>query len=138
MGRCVGALRDADVLISGIHAPVAATSSDKAGFAELLETLTRERQRRRDEVRATLRGPAWTKLQLYLTLWPRTLAENPNFRCAGFRVACYSDFMLASQPYSDAPTLIPKSPQEPKWDSRRPWGWSCSECKCCRPREATS
>ena len=78
MGRCVGALRDADVLISSIHAPVEAAASDKAGFAELLETLTRGRQRRRDEVRAALRGPAWTKLQLYLSLWPRTLAENPK------------------------------------------------------------
>ena len=78
MGRCVGTLRDADVLISGIHAPVEAAASDKAGFAELLETLTRERQRRRDEVRAALRGPAWTKLQLYLTLWPRTLRRTPS------------------------------------------------------------
>jgi hypothetical protein len=45
------------------------------GFAEPLETVTRERQRRRDEVRAALQGSPWTKLQLYLTLWPRTLAE---------------------------------------------------------------
>jgi triphosphatase len=85
MGRCVGTLRDADVLISDIHAPVEAAASDKTGFAELLETLTRERQRRSDEVRAALRGPSWTKLQLYLTLWPRTLAENPKLekRIAG-------------------------------------------------------
>ena len=78
MGRCIGTLRDADVLLSGIHAPAEAAASDKTGFAELLDTLRRERQRRRDEVRSTLRGPAWTKLQLYLTLWPRTLAENPK------------------------------------------------------------
>jgi inorganic triphosphatase YgiF len=78
IGRCVGALRDADVLISGIHAPVEAAAPDKAGFSELLEMLTRERERRRDEVRAALRGPASTKLQLYLSLWPRTLAENPK------------------------------------------------------------
>ena len=36
VGRCVGTLRDADVLISGIHAPVEAAASDKTGFAELL------------------------------------------------------------------------------------------------------
>ena len=78
MGRCVGTLRDADVLISGIHAPAEAAASDKAGFAELHEMLTRERQRRRDEVRAALRGSSWSRLQLYLTLWPRTLAENPK------------------------------------------------------------
>ena len=72
MGRCVGTLRDADVLISGIRAPPAeAAASDRAGFEELREVLARERQRRRDEVRAALRGHAWTKLQLYLTLWPR-------------------------------------------------------------------
>jgi triphosphatase len=80
VGRCVGTLRDADVLISGIHAQVEAAATDKTGFAELLETLTRERQHRRDEVRAALRGPSWTKLQLYLTLWPRTLSENPNLQ----------------------------------------------------------
>jgi hypothetical protein len=71
-------LRDADVLISGIHAPVEAAALDKTGFAELLEMLRHERQRRRDEVRAALRGSSWTKLHLYLILWPRTLAGNPN------------------------------------------------------------
>lgn len=78
MGRCIGTLRDADALISGIHAPAEAAASDKAGFEELREVLARERQRRRDEVRTALRGHAWTKLQLYLTLWPRTLEDNPQ------------------------------------------------------------
>src|SRR5262245_1337050 len=78
MGRCVGTLRDADVLISGIHAPVEAAAADKAGFADLLEALTSDRHRRRDEVRTALRGPSWTRLELYLTLWPRTLSENPK------------------------------------------------------------
>ena len=78
MGRCVGTLRDADVLISGIHARAEAAASDKAGFEELREVLARERQRRRDEVRTALRGHPWTKLQLYLTLWPHTLDENPR------------------------------------------------------------
>jgi triphosphatase len=76
MGRCVGTLRDADVLISGLHAPVEAGASDKTGFAELRDALTRNRQAKRDEVRAALRGPAWTKPQLYLSLWPRILAED--------------------------------------------------------------
>ena len=78
MGRCVGTLRDADVLISGIHARAEAAVSDKAGFEELRKVLARVRQCRRDEVRAVLRGPPWTKLQLYLTLWPHTLDENPR------------------------------------------------------------
>jgi CHAD domain-containing protein len=75
MGRCVGALRDADVLTTGIHAPVEAAATDKTGFAELREALVRNREARRDEVRQVLSGPQWTKLQLYLTLWPRTLEE---------------------------------------------------------------
>jgi CHAD domain-containing protein len=75
-GRRVGMLRDADVMISGIMAPMEAVANDKSGFAELHAALVRDRQDNRDEVRASLRGPAWTKLQLYLTLWPRTLQES--------------------------------------------------------------
>lgn len=78
LGRCVGELRDSDVLISGLHAPIEAVATDKAGFTELREALLRNREAKRDEVRAALRGPAWTKLQLYLALWPPTLQENPN------------------------------------------------------------
>ena len=76
VGRSVGALRDADVLISAIYAPIEATASNKTGFADLHEALTRHRRAKREEVRASLQGPAWTRLQLYLTLWPRTLDEN--------------------------------------------------------------
>ena len=65
IGRCVGTLRDADVLISGIHAPVEGAATDKSGFAELHEALVRNREARRDEVRKMLSGPQWVKLQLY-------------------------------------------------------------------------
>jgi triphosphatase len=75
IGRHVGRLRDADVLISGIHAPAEAAATDKTGFAGLHEALVRNRGARCDEVRQVLSGPQWTKLQLYLTLWPRTLEE---------------------------------------------------------------
>jgi inorganic triphosphatase YgiF len=75
IGRCVGMLRDADVLISGIHAPVEGAATDKTGFAELHEALVRNREAKRDDVRQVLSGSQWTKLQLYLTLWPRTLEE---------------------------------------------------------------
>jgi triphosphatase len=74
--RSVGMLRDADVLISAIHAPIEATASDKTGFADLHEALLQNRRAKRDEARAILHGAAWTRLQLYLTLWPRTLEEN--------------------------------------------------------------
>ena len=76
VGSSVGVLRDADVLISAIYAPIEATASDKRGFGDLYGTLTRYRRAKREEVRGRLRGPAWTRLQLYLTLWPRTLEEN--------------------------------------------------------------
>jgi triphosphatase len=76
LGRSVGMLRDADVMISGIVAPVEAVASRKNGFAKIHTALVRDRQDKRDEVRAALRSPVWTKLQLYLTLWPRTLEER--------------------------------------------------------------
>src|SRR5262245_367511 len=76
VARSVGALRDADVLISAIYAPIEAAASDKTGFGDLQGALTRHRRAKRGEVRASLQGPAWTRLQLYLTLWPRTLEEN--------------------------------------------------------------
>jgi triphosphatase len=75
IARCVGTLRDADVLISAIHAPAEALSSDKRGFVELHEALVRHREIKRDEVKAALCGAAWSRLQIYLTLWPRTLEE---------------------------------------------------------------
>ena len=78
MGRRVGRLRDADVLFSGIHAPVEAAAADKTGFSELHEALVRNREATSADVRQVLSGPQWTKLQLYLTLWPRTLEESDD------------------------------------------------------------
>jgi inorganic triphosphatase YgiF len=76
LAHAVGVLRDADVLISTIAAPIEAKAPDKNGFVELTAALLRHRRATREEVRAALRGPAWTRLQLYLALWPRTLQEN--------------------------------------------------------------
>jgi inorganic triphosphatase YgiF len=76
MGRCVGKLRDADVLISGIIAPIETVASDKTGFPELHDALVRDRRAKRDDVRAALRGAGWSKLGLYLTIWPRTLEDR--------------------------------------------------------------
>ena len=78
LGRAVGKLRDADVLIASMVPPVEASARDQAGFTELREALTRYRTSTRDEVRVALRGPDWTKLQLYLTLWPQILEENAH------------------------------------------------------------
>jgi CHAD domain-containing protein len=76
IGRCAGMLRDADVLISGIVAPMEQVASNKSGFGELGGALVRHRQEKRDEVRSALHGPQWARLQRYLTLWPRTLKER--------------------------------------------------------------
>ena len=76
VGRIVGTLRDADVLISGIYAPMESAASDKNGFSELYELLVQDRVAKRDEVRAVLDGTDWTRLQLYLTIWPHTLEET--------------------------------------------------------------
>jgi triphosphatase len=75
IGRCVGTLRDADVLISGIHAPMESAASDKDGFSELYELLVQDRVVKRDEVRVVLEGRDWTRLQLYLSIWPHMLEE---------------------------------------------------------------
>jgi CHAD domain-containing protein len=50
-----------------------AVASDKTGFGELRDALVRHQQAKRDEVRRALCGQAWTRLQLYLALWPATL-----------------------------------------------------------------
>jgi len=76
VARCVGTLRDADVLISAVQAPVASVASDKTGFGELRDALVRHQQAKRAEVRKALCGPAWARLQLYLALWPRTLGDG--------------------------------------------------------------
>ena len=63
LGRGVGMLRDADVLITGIQAPMEQVASDKRGFAELRDALLHHQQAKREEVRSGLRGPQWTKLE---------------------------------------------------------------------------
>jgi triphosphatase len=76
LGRTVGDLRDADVLISGIYAPIEALAPNKAGFTELHRVLRREREVKRDIVRKTLSGSGWAKLLLHLTLWPHMLEQS--------------------------------------------------------------
>src|SRR5215470_17749939 len=73
LARSVGELRDADVLIEEIYAPVAGTMRHDPGLAGLREALLAHRTRMRDRVRSELRGQQWSVLQLYLALWPRTI-----------------------------------------------------------------
>jgi inorganic triphosphatase YgiF len=75
IARCVGMLRDADVLITAIYTSIEAVAADKRGFAELYDTLVQHRQVKRDAVTSALRGAGCSRLQLYLALWPSMLAE---------------------------------------------------------------
>jgi triphosphatase len=80
LARSVGRLRDADVLLADIFAQVASQMKGEAGFAELRQGLVAHRFKVRDEVRQALSGTQWSKLQLYLVLWPRTIGENVSLQ----------------------------------------------------------
>ena len=75
LARSVGELRDADVLIEEIYAPVAGTMRGHPGLPRLREALLAHRSRMRERVRTELRGQQWSVLQLYLALWPRTIED---------------------------------------------------------------
>jgi triphosphatase len=78
LGQRVSPLRDADVILADIVAPVEALAPENSGFQELRDILVRDRERKRAEVRDALRGAEWARLQLYLTVWPRILADHPK------------------------------------------------------------
>jgi len=78
--RTVGRLRDADVLIEDIYAPIAGRMKGESGFPELRDGLVTYRAKIRDEVREALSSEQWSKLQLYLALWPRTIAEHESLQ----------------------------------------------------------
>jgi triphosphatase len=80
VGRSVGEVRNADVFIEHIYSPVAGAMKGEPGFSELREALVSHRAARRDEARAALEGDQWSKLQLYLVLWPRTIEDNAGLQ----------------------------------------------------------
>jgi triphosphatase len=82
VGRCISELRNADVFIESIYSPVAGTKKGEPGFGELREALLAHRAARRDGARAALAGDHWSKLQLYLLLWPRTVEGNDRLQAA--------------------------------------------------------
>jgi inorganic triphosphatase YgiF len=74
LSRTVGELRDADVLIEEIHAPVVARILEgDPGVPRLEQALAAHRAAARERVRAALTGRPWSVLQLHLALWPRTI-----------------------------------------------------------------
>jgi inorganic triphosphatase YgiF len=79
LGQSIGELRNADIFIEGIYAPVAAArKDDPAGFPELREALLAHRAAMRTKARGALLSEQWSKLQLYLALWPQTVKDNPK------------------------------------------------------------
>lgn len=75
LGRCVGQLRDADVLINEVYAPVVPAMRDTAAPQRLHELLLAHRERARERVRTELRGERWAVLQLHFALWPRIVDD---------------------------------------------------------------
>ena len=73
LARSVGDLRDADVLIEEIYAPVAGMMRADPGLPRVREALLTHRDDMRRRVREELCGEQWSTLQLYLALWPRTI-----------------------------------------------------------------
>ncbi len=80
VSRAVGQLRDADVLIEDIYAPVAGNPPLKPGFAELYEALQAHRATMQKDARQALTGEAWSRLLLSLTLWPAMLERDPSLQ----------------------------------------------------------
>jgi triphosphatase len=76
IARSIGELRDADALINAIYSPVAEAIGENGGLAELKKTLIRHRKAKKATARSILESERWTRLQLYLALWPRTLNEH--------------------------------------------------------------
>src|SRR5262245_36793887 len=92
VGQSVGELRNADIFIEGIYAPVAGVRKGEPGFPELRETLLAHRAAMRTMAREALVGEQWSKLQLYLALWPQTVKDNPKL---GAPVAAFATAALA-------------------------------------------
>ena len=78
LARTVGELRDADVLIEHIYAPVAGLIKADPGVPRVREALVAHRDSMRGRVRVALEGEQWSMLQLYLALWPRTIEDAPG------------------------------------------------------------
>jgi inorganic triphosphatase YgiF len=78
LARVVGELRDADVLIDTVYAPVAGTIRRHPGLQPLKEALLAHRAQKRELARAALRDRRWSALQLYLALWPGAIEEEQS------------------------------------------------------------
>ncbi len=80
LARAVGKLRDADVLIENIFAPVAGNPPRQAGFDALYRALLAYRFAMQKEARQALCSEAWSRLLLSLALWPGMLEQEPSLQ----------------------------------------------------------
>ncbi len=80
IARAVGELRDADVLIEDIYAPVAGAVPDQQGFDALLRALQAHRAAKQESARQSLRSERWSRLLLSLVLWPAMLETDPSLQ----------------------------------------------------------
>ena len=80
IARAVGELRDADVLIEDIFAPVAGSVPDEKGFNELHHALQAYRAAKQDSARRCLQGENWSRLLLSLALWPAMLETDASLK----------------------------------------------------------
>jgi inorganic triphosphatase YgiF len=80
VARIAGELRDADVLIGDIYAPIAGEARDTPGFDTLYNALQAHRLAKRDGARSGLRSEHWSRLLLSLTLWPSVLEAGGEFQ----------------------------------------------------------
>jgi triphosphatase len=86
IARSIGELRDADAMIGAIYTPVATTIDARIDLSALNRALREYREAMQHNIRSMLQSPGWSHLQLYLSLWPRTLEANEelNQPLAGF------------------------------------------------------
>ncbi len=80
VARNVGELRDADVLIEDIYAPIAGAVPDQQGFDALLRALQAHRAAKQDLARQCLQSEQWSRLLLSLVLWPAMLEAEASLQ----------------------------------------------------------
>ena len=80
LSQTVGRLRDADVFIEDIYAPVAGSCGGKSGFDQLYQCLRAHRAAKQEEARKALTSETWSRLLLSLTLWPPILLRDPALK----------------------------------------------------------
>jgi triphosphatase len=80
ISHAVGKLRDADMMIEDIFAPVAGEAANSPEFAELYRALRAYRAQMQEAARQALTGEQWSRLLLNFTLWPPMLERDQTLQ----------------------------------------------------------